>query len=200
MVKGVNGAMANVHIQSHRSNTAKDRDLENWIAAIAGGDQNALAELYRATSSSVYAFSLSILKNVHDAEDVLQECYISIHASAGSYQPHGKPMAWIMTIARNLCLMHLRQRNKTDELPLEDWIDYLQTNEELTTMDRIVLTECMSRLSDQERQILVLHAVSGFKHREIANLLEMNLSTVLSKYHRAIQKLKAQIGKENGYD
>ena len=85
-----------------------------------------------------------------------------------------------------------------EELSLEDWKDYLETNEELSTIDRIVLTECMSRLSDQERQIVVLHVVSGFKHREIASMLELNLSTVLSKYHRAIRKLKTFIEKENG--
>jgi RNA polymerase sigma-70 factor (ECF subfamily) len=107
-------------------------------------------------------------------------------------------MAWIMTIARNLCLMRLRQASRTEELSLEDWKDYLETNEELSTIDRIVLTECMSRLSDQERQIVVLHVVSGFKHREIANMLELNLSTVLSKYNRAIRKLKTFIEKENG--
>ena len=80
-----------------------------------------------------------------------------------------------------------------DFVPVED-----VANEEVSTIDRIVLTECMSRLSDQERQIVVLHVVSGFKHREIANMLELNLSTVLSKYHRAIRKLKTFIEKENG--
>ena len=50
--------------------------------------------------------------------------------------------------------------------------------------------ECLERLSDQERQIVALHAVAGFKHREIAALLELPLSTVLAKYARAIRKLK----------
>lgn len=172
--------------------------LNQWIAAIGNGDRDALAALYRETSTSVYAFSLSILKNVHDAEDVLQECYINIHTSSHSYRPSGKPMAWILTIARNLCLMRLRQRSKSTELPLDDWNDYLETNEEMTTIDRLILSECMSRLSDQERQIVVLHAVVGTKHRQIAQFLDMPLSTVLSKYHRALQKLKHSFGKENG--
>ena len=190
--------MAHIKFHSHHSHADKTLELDNWITAIAANDLDALADLYHATSSSVYAFCVSILKNAHDAEDMLQECYLSIHASAPSYRPSGKPMAWIMTIARNLCLMRLRQASRTEELSLDDWKDYLETNEELTTIDRIVLTECMSRLSDQERQIVVLHAVSGFKHREIAQLLELNLSTVLSKYNRAIHKLKYYLEKENG--
>ena len=56
--------------------------------------------------------------------------------------------------------------------------------------DRGVLRACLEQLSDQERQIVALHAVAGFKHREIAALLELPLSTVLSKYNRAIKRLK----------
>jgi RNA polymerase sigma-70 factor (ECF subfamily) len=51
----------------------------------------------------------------------------------------------------------------------------------------------MERLSDEERQIIVLHAVAGFKHREIGEMLDLALPTVLSKYHRAIKKLRAYL-------
>jgi RNA polymerase sigma-70 factor (ECF subfamily) len=61
------------------------------------------------------------------------------------------------------------------------------------TMDKLVIQQCMSRLNDDERQILVLHAVAGFKHREIAALMDLALPTVLSKYHRAIRKLRNYI-------
>ena len=56
-----------------------------------------------------------------------------------------------------------------------------------------MIRQCMDRLSDEERQIVVLHAVAGFRHREIGALLELPLSTVLSKYHRAIKKLKEHL-------
>ena len=59
--------------------------------------------------------------------------------------------------------------------------------------DRNVLLACMEQLSDQERQIVILHAVSGFKHREIAALLELPLSTVLSKYNRALKRLRQHL-------
>lgn len=53
----------------------------------------------------------------------------------------------------------------------------------------------MKQLTDQERQIVMLHAVAGFKHREIAELLELPLSTVLSKYRRALKKLRHSLEK-----
>lgn len=186
MVKGVNKQMASVKQYD-------SRELDRLLSEIADGDQDALAALFHETSASVYAYSLSILKNVHDAEDVLQECYLSIHASAHQYRSSGKPMAWIITIARNHCLMRLRERGKTAELSLDEWKAELSAGDEMTTMDKILVAELMSRLSEQERQIVVLHAVAGFKHRQIAEFLSIPLPTVLSKYHRAIQKMNKHL-------
>ena len=117
----------------------------------------------------------------------------NLYAAAAGYRSSGKPMAWILTITRNLCLMKLRERQKTAGLPREDWERYLDSREEITPEDRLVLTQCMRRLNDQERQIVVLHAVSGFKHREIAELMELPVSTVLSKYRRALKKLRQSL-------
>lgn len=165
-------------------------ELDRLLGAISAGDRAALEQLYRQTHGAVYGFALSVLKNAHDAEDVLHDCYVAVWRSAGGYRPQGKPMAWLMTITRNLCMQLLRERKKQAELPQEDWEPYLRSREEMTAEDRLVLTACMERLSDEERQIVTLHAVSGFKHREIAALLELPLPTVLSKYSRAIKKLK----------
>ncbi len=63
----------------------------------------------------------------------------------------------------------------------------------MSVEDRTVLSACMRQLSDGERQIVTLHAVAGFKHREIAAILQMPLATVLSKYNRAIKKLKQHL-------
>lgn len=56
---------------------------------------------------------------------------------------------------------------------------------------RLLIENLFTILSDEEKQILVLHAVGGIKHREIANLMELSMNTVISKYHRAIKKLKS---------
>ena len=59
--------------------------------------------------------------------------------------------------------------------------------------DRALLEQALGTLEEQARRIVLLHAVTGLKHREIAQLLELPLATVLSKYHRALKKLKAQL-------
>ena len=66
--------------------------------------------------------------------------------------------------------------------------------------DRIVLEGVLSLLSQEEREIIMLYAVSGMKHKEIAESLGLKLSTTLSKYHRALKKLKNYLEGEVGID
>ena len=181
------------------ANTSKDIHdpglLEHLIKMVAQNDRDALSQLYHLTSASVYGFALSVLKNTHDAEDVLQDCYINIYGAAQSYKPHGKPMAWIITIARNLCLMKMRHYKSNVTLPQEDWEKYVAENENMSQEDKLILRKCMLDLTDEERQIVVLHSLSGFKHREISDMLSIPLPTVLSKHSRALKKLKKLLTK-----
>lgn len=167
--------------------------LEQCIARIADGDKNALAELYNNTRISVYSFAFSVLKDSDDAEDILHDCFLHVWQSANAYKSMGKPMAWIITITRNLCLMKLREYSKNGDKPRENWEAYIHSDEHLSTEDKAIIRECMSNLSDEERQIVILHAVAGFKHREIAELYGRPVSTVLSKYNRAIKKMRNMI-------
>ena len=163
--------------------------LDDLIRRVATGDQEALASLYHNTRNAVYGFALSILKNVDNAEDVTQDTYVNIYHGAGSYRSQGKPMAWVLTITRNLANSRLRELNRT--APLEDApAVQLAHNPMLDQEDRLTLEALLSHLDNQERQIITLHALTGWKHREISHLLELPLPTVLSKYHRAMKKLQ----------
>lgn len=164
--------------------------LEAYIADIAIGDKAAVGELYEETKTAVYGFALSILKNTSDAEDVLQDTFVKIWSSAKGYSPLGKPMAWVLTITKHLAISRLRERNKTADISEESWLVFQTQPNAVSTEDRLVLTAAMQTLSSEERQIIILHAVSGLKHVEIAQLLSMPLSTVLSKYSRARKKLQ----------
>ena len=163
--------------------------LDQWIFQCAEGNSHALDQLYQATSPAVYAYLLSVLKNSHDAEDALHDTYLKIWSGAAGYRSQGKPMAWIFTIGKNLCLKQLNLQSKQASSP-EDWMVQAPDSAEMTQEDKWVIQQCMEQLPDDARQIVVLHVVSGFKHREIAKMLDLPLSTVLSKYHRSIRKLK----------
>ena len=169
--------------------------IEKLIKDVGEGDKEALSALYEHTKTAVYGFSLSILKNTHEAEDVLQEVYIKIYESASVYQSKGNPLAWILTITKNLSLMKLRKNKNHKDVDELKEILADNTNTDVAE-NKMLLSSVFENISDEERNILMLHTVSGFKHREIAKMLEIPLSTVLSKYSRAIKKIRERMGEE----
>lgn len=183
---------------TNRANKKTDaKKLDLYIERIANYDKDALAGLYHMTSASVYSFALSLLKNIQDAEDVLHDTYLQVYKTAASYKSMNEPLAWILTIARNLSLMKLRNRKKIVDSKPQDWNSAFEAIPSVTAEDRLVLVSCMDKLTDEERQIIMLHTVSGYKHREVAGFLKIPLSTALSKYHRAIKKLRILLSEEN---
>lgn len=174
-----------------------NKKLEKCLRMIARGDTDYIGEIYDITKSSLYGYILSIMKNVQDTEDVLQDTYVKICQSASLYKSQGKPMAWIFTIARNLSLMKLRSMSKYSDIEDFEWDQISAGNENFHVEDRMILEAALSELSSEESQIVMLHAVSGMKHREIASMYDMPLATVLSKYNRAIKKLQKAMGKDS---
>lgn len=178
-------------IQTTETASNSGSHLDKQIKRIAAGDKPALAELYRETKSSVYGFALSLTQNTADAEDILQEVYLKIWANAGTYKIKGTPMAWILTITKNLALMKLREKKRHQDLKPEEWDMAFHIPDSAGNVeDRHLLETALNLLSEEERQILLLHAVSGLKFREIGDLMGIPLSTVLSKHHRALKKLR----------
>ena len=84
----------------------------------------------------------------------------------------------------------MRKARRQLDIADDDWGRYLAAKSEVSSDERVLLQTAMKILSDDEQQIVMLHAVAGVKHREIAALLDMPTATVLSKYSRAIKKLR----------
>ena len=165
---------------------------ENLIIRMASNDGAAFRELYQQTSGVVYGFAMSILRNKHDAEDVMHDAFIKIYSSAVTYRPSGNPMAWILTIVRNLCLNKIRAGKVCEDL--SEYYDLAgSSNDSENMLDRMVLETAMSVLDAEERQIVILHAMTGFRHREIAEVLDLPTGTVLSKYNRALKKMRKEM-------
>ena len=155
---------------------AEDRhELQQLLIHIAGGEREALAELYQRTRSAVYGLALSYLKNAQDAQDLTQDVYVQVWDCAAQY----------------LCLTRLRREERHAALSEEEW-DAIPAREcGLDADERALLQGALASLADEERRIVLLHAVTGLKHRESAALLELPLPTVLSKYHRALKKMRS---------
>ena len=170
---------------------------EDLIVRIDRDDRSALEEFYTLTERTLYSYVLAIVKNPYDTQDIVQDTYLKVRASAHLYQKQGKPLAWLFTIARNLAMDLFRRNSRflsEEAFEMDDTLEYSYVTE---MTDRLVLETAMNILTERERQILLLHLVAGIRHREIAANLGLPLSTVLSCYQRTLKKLKRYLeGKE----
>lgn len=178
------------YVKSCDQNTIFD---EKILFAVGEGDPIAFLNLYEKTKTIVFTYVFSLLRNKEDAEDAMQETYLKIRSAAHLYCAKGKPMAWIFTIARNVCLMKFREDKREINYLLEAQKNYSENLLVDNLEDKLVLQEAFKVLSEQECEIILLHAVTGFKHKEISSLLNIPLSTVLSKYNRGLKKLQKNL-------
>ena len=170
---------------------------ERLIGLVASGDGTAFRMVYEQTKSCVYGFALSILQNREDAEDVMHDTYIKLHQSAAAYQPMGRPLAWILTIVKHLAYNKLRARRPHESIDTAYDIADGSAVSQSDIETRMMLEGVMNGLDEREREIISLHALAGWKHKEISVFLDMPLSTVISKYHRGLAKMKqAMTGEE----
>lgn len=170
--------------------TEQTTGLDRLLLDVAGGDREAFGRLYETTRGAVYAAALGILGNPQEAQDVTQDAFVRIWEHAPGYRSQGSPMAWMLTITRNLALMALRRESRRGELTEEEWAAIPAGEGPEAGEDRLVLRQALNTLDEEERQIILLHAVAGLKHREIAKWMEKPLSTVLSKYQRGLKKVE----------
>jgi RNA polymerase sigma-70 factor (ECF subfamily) len=174
-------------------------NLSNLLKNIADGDKNALGELYNTMSKDIYTFLIMFCKDKYAAEDALQETFISIYEKAGNYRVYKNPKAWIFTIAKNKVISIIRKNSRTTSLDaFEDNIEDITQTENIV-LDKIQADMLLSILPEEDKKIVILHSVYGFKHREIAELMDMPLGTVTWRYKQSIDKMrKKSITDEDG--
>ena len=171
---------------------SRDSQIEELIAQMSCGEIAAMGKLYELIETDVYAYALSKTANKQDAEDVTHDTFVQIWKKAKQYTVMGKPLAWIFTVEMNLIRKQFHKSQRFVSLDEAIEVDSGDGDFTETILNNEFLGQILNTLNEEEREIIVLHIVSGLKHREIAKLLKKPLSTVLSRYNRAIKKLQAQ--------
>ena len=163
------------------------------ILALQTGDRHALEQVIRLYTHYLTAVSARVMAPnpaQEDLEEVVSDTFLALWRFRANLDPERPLRPWLAVAARNLAISRLREHGRTEPLVQEDWQDRLADNPAVTHEDRMMLEAVLSALSDEERQIVTLHALTGLRHREIAALLGLPLPTVLSKYSRALKKLQ----------
>ena len=142
-------------------------------------------EIFEQYFDKVYYKVLGIVKNSDDAEDISQEVFISVYKNLKKFKGESNIYTWIYRIAINKTYDFLK-KNKT-MLEINEEILSLEYNVDMNT--NMILTEKLKKISMQEREFVILKDIYGYKLKVIAEMKDMNLSTVKSIYYKAIRDM-----------
>lgn len=175
-------------------------EIDKLIIGIKNDKDSSFEKLYNKIHKSIFALAFSIIGDKSLSEDVVHETFIRIKTKSNSYLEGSNGKAWIFQIARNLSLNILKNRKfevntfidnvSVEELSFKNNSSKNESPEFDTCLERFLLKEAFKKLKSNERQIVILYAVSGLKHKEIANMLNISQSTERWYYIRALRKLK----------
>ena len=168
------------------------------LARIPGGDQAALQTVYRLTSAKLFGVALRILGERSEAEDVLQEVYVTVWRKAANFDAaRASPMTWLITIARNRAIDRLRASGKTRRMePIEaaaDIADAGPTAESAlaSAQGDARLHGCLDSLAAHEQSALRGAFFDGNTYEDLSERMKVPLGTMKSWIRRAMIKLKA---------
>lgn len=192
-----------------KPDTAVDaRSLETLISCAAQGDHACFARIYQRTHTHLFGVAVRILGQGQAAEDVLQEAYVSIWKSAGSYRSEVggqniQAMTWLIAIVRNKALdaYRARARRRESALPESGEVeqDGIQVASGLAPSAMQLLEQasqalhiegCMQTLDGSYRQSLALAYYQGLSHTEVATQMGAPLGSVKAWIRRGLEKLK----------
>ena len=177
--------------------TSRRKQLSEALQRAGRGEKPALESIYLATSAKLFGICLRILHDRQEAEDVLQEVYVSVWRRAASFDPaRASPITWLATLARNRSIDRLRSLKRTAGFdPVEaaaevadDRPDALATIE--SREDARLLAGCIGELEDRTQVAIRSAFFGGLTYSDLADRAEVPLGTMKSWIRRGLMKLK----------
>lgn len=158
------------------------------------GDIKAQFSLYKQYSAAMYNIAVRFLNNKMDAEDILQESFITVFEGLNELKNNEAFGSWLKRIVINNCISFLRK----NKMHFEDLEGQRLTDEGFDNViedeiDPAIVHSAIKELPEGARTIVVLYALENYKHREIAELLKISESTSKSQYKRALNLLGENI-------
>jgi RNA polymerase sigma-70 factor (ECF subfamily) len=161
------------------------------------GDLAAFEELYRAHSARLFSVACRMVGNTADAEDLLQEIFLTAHRKLAGFRGESALATWLYRLATNQCLDFLRSRaaragQVTDALDDDPTIaDASSKGLADQTVSKMDLERALARLPEGCRAAFVLHDIEGLEHREVGEVLGIAEGTSKSQVHKARLRLRA---------
>ena len=168
------------------------------IRRFAAGDESAFETLYHRYRRQLYGFLNNLIQNPHEADEVFEETWLRVIAKLPGYRDQGRFSAWLFRLARNIFIDRVR-RNQPEKLAreldpeLEQRLPAPERMEAVHPLDekeiREVIDGAVAKLPVEQREVFLLRQ-QEMSFKEIAEMQECSLNTVLSRMHYAVRNLR----------
>ena len=160
--------------------SGEDRRLHEAISRAKAGDREAIRYLYCRYADNVYGYVCTILRDEHEAEDVTQNVFAKLISVIGKYERRAVPFsAWIMRIARNAALDHLRQRRP---IPVEEVRSASSPSPDNGSGE--ALSDALARVPTEQREVVLMRHLIGLSPGEIAERVGKSEAAIHGLHHR----------------
>ncbi len=166
------------------------RQIDLALTSIQQGERDGLATLYEQSNRVVFAFILPLINDYQLAEDIMQDTYVKVYQSIASYTKGTNGLSWLLTIAKNMALTLLERQKREEKVDFDASYERAGAIIEHPNLDHPTIDLAKRLLPNDEQQIVFLYVIGEYKHREIAELLNLPIGTVTWKYQQAMKKLR----------
>lgn len=180
---------------SDQARTEQSRDLVPLLRSVANGDLRAFSTLYDRTSAKLFGICVHLLDTYAEAEEVLQEVYVTVWQKAGQFDERkATPITWLAVLARNKAIDRLRRR-RVPTMAIDraaDVADDSDTALEVieSAQERERLTTCMEELVERQRTMIRAAFLDGLTYTELAERESVPLGTMKSWIRRGLMRLR----------
>jgi RNA polymerase sigma-70 factor (ECF subfamily) len=164
------------------------------FAKFLSGDDNAAMYFFRAYNRKLFLYCAKLVNNMHAAEDITQEVWERIIKLRSQTQPEiANPGGFMFTIARNLCLNHIKLKKHTIPLDAISEMDIPHEYQPGSTEMEELVNSSLDTLKFEDKELLVLNMYCGYRFDEIANMMGMSPNAIWTRASRARAQLRDRV-------
>lgn len=187
---------------------AKRRSDLDLIQEFRAGDQSSFEELLARYSNKVFSLASRLTRNSEDAEEVLQDVFVTVHRKIAGFEGKSSFSSWLYRVTVNAAFMKLRKRRQDHSVALEDLVQQQHSPAALKSPENAyvdaqsirnemleALEHAIRKLPDDYRPVFILRDVDGLTSREVGRILDLTVPAVKSRLHRSRLMLRRRLSR-----
>ncbi|MDP9445132.1 MAG: ECF RNA polymerase sigma factor SigK [Actinomycetota bacterium] len=177
----------------------RDKSLDELLVSVGRGDESAFEKVYDELAASVYGLARRVVRDPARAEEIAQDVFLALWRKATRFDPvKGSARTWVMTMTHRRAVDVVRSEEASTRRETEHAkpdVDYDQVAEQATArLEGQQVRQCLGTLTDLQREAVTLAYFGGYTYREVAALLQANLSTVKTRMRDGLIRLRDCLG------